>query len=164
MQSAFYKSDRATYPWWRKYPGVVAMAAVSYYFGRWGLLFLYGPLLGFIAGGIVSGGWWFDNDEDADKSFVYRYIRNIGMNGKRFALGVGDRDHWVTGRSPALTVLRRDIGERGWQWSAIWIGPLPLLPFVSYSGTLIEGYIGWQPWGELSFKLTRADGKGWQLW
>ena len=109
--------------------------------------------------------WWFQNDEaKSTDTFVYLYLRNFMMNFKRFVIGVGDRDHWVTGKVPALTVLRRDIGERGLQYSMIWVFGIPLLPFVSYSGSLIEWYIGWQPWGELAFKLTRADGKGWQLW
>jgi len=108
--------------------------------------------------------WWFDNDEDHDKGFVFRFIRNNLMNFKRFVIGVGDRDHWVSGKAPAMAVLRSDIGERGWQYSIIWVCGVPLLPFVSYSGKVWEFYLGWQPWGELAFKLTRADGKGWQLW
>ena len=85
------------------------------------------------------------------------------MNFKRFVVGVGDRDHWVSGKVPAMAVLRSDLGEKGWQYSIIWVCGIPLLPFISYSGKW-EFYLGWQPWGELAFKLTRADGKGWQLW
>ena len=95
--------------------------------------------------------WWFGNDEAAPgDTFVYLYIRNFMMNFKRFVVGVGDRDHYVTGKAPALTILRSDLGESGWQWSYIH----PCLPFVSYSGKRVEWYLGWQPWGELCFKLT----------
>lgn len=99
--------------------------------------------------------WWFGNDESAPgDTFVYLYIRNFMMNFKRFVIGVGDRDHYVTGRAPALAVLRSDFGEKGWHWSVVWIGPIPALPFVSYSGTRVEWYVGWQPWGECCFKFT----------
>jgi hypothetical protein len=97
--------------------------------------------------------WWFGNDEAAPgDSFIYLHIRNFMMNFKRFVVGVGDRDHYVTGKTPALTIMRSDLGEQGWQWSVIWVGPIPLLPFVSYSGQRVEWYLGWQPWGELCFK------------
>lgn len=105
------------------------------------------------------------NDEDADKGFVFRYIRNNSMNFKRFVIGVADRGHWVTGSGEDPTiVISSDIGERGWKWSVIWIGPVPLLPFVSYAGDVFEFYLGWQPWGEFAIKITRTDGKGWQFW
>ena len=108
--------------------------------------------------------WWFGNDEaQPTDTFVYLYIRNFMMNFKRFVVGVGDRSHWVTGKAPATTVMRSDIGEKGWQYSVIWIGPMPLLPFVSYSGTKVEWYLGWQPWGELAIKFNLIGAK-WQLW
>jgi len=108
--------------------------------------------------------WWFGNDEaQPGDGFVYLYVRNNLMNFKRFVIGLGDRDHWVTGKVPALTVMRSDLSERGWQWSFIWIGRVPLLPFVSYSGMRVEWYFGWQPWGEFSakFNLLRSP---FQMW
>ena len=108
--------------------------------------------------------WWFGNDEAAHgDSFVYLYIRNNLMNFKRFVVGVGDRDHWVTGRAPALTVMRSSLGELGWHWSVIWICGVPALPFVSYSGKRVEWYVGWQPWGELAFKWNWL-GQRLQVW
>lgn len=101
--------------------------------------------------------WWFGNDEaKPGDTFVYLYIRNFMMNFKRFVIGVGDRDHYVTGKSPALTVLRSDLKppEKGWQYSFIHVFGKPFLPFVSYSGEKVEWYVGWQPWGELCFKFT----------
>lgn len=148
------------YPWFEKYAGLPLLIFAIWYFPWW-----YGAIIGYIAGGIASGFWWFTNDEDADKGFVWRYIRNNSMNFKRFVIGVSDHGHWVTGTEwdPSIN-LRSDVGMKGWLFSVIWIGPLPILPFASYSGSIIEGYIGWQPWGEFAIKLTRADGKGWQLW
>jgi hypothetical protein len=98
--------------------------------------------------------WWFENDEAAPgDTFVYLYVRNFMMNFKRFVIGIGDRDHWVTGRGPnPLLVLRSDVGLSAWQWAFLWVLGLPLLPFVSYSGSRVEWYLGWQPWGEFSFK------------
>ena len=108
--------------------------------------------------------WWFENDEaKPTDSFVYLYLRNFMMNFKRFVIGVGDRDHWVTGKAPALTILRSDLGERGWQYSVIWLGPVPALPFVSYSGKYVEGYLGWQPWGEFAVKVSLLNSPI-QLW
>lgn len=158
METVQYKTDRALYPWWKKYPGLIALIAGIYFLPWWGFL------AGYLVGSAVSGFWWMANDEDADKGFVFRYIRNNSMNFKRFVLGVADRDHWVTGKAPATTVMRSDLKERGWQYTVIWLGPFPMLPFLSYSGPVIEWYVGWQPWGELAFKLTRADGEGWQFW
>jgi hypothetical protein len=128
METAFYKADRQTYPWWVK----------------------INPL------------WWFGNDEAKHgDSFYYLYIRNNLMNFKRFVIGVGDRDHWVSGRGPdPMIVMRSDhagpsrADAEGWQWSVIWLVGVPLLPFVSYSGKYVEWYFGWQPWGEFAVKLT----------
>ena len=135
MKTVWMDAGRpAVYPWHLKYPGLPVMAALiwaSMHFISLWWLFATVPAA-YLASSAVSGFWWLENDEDADKGFVFRYIRNNSMNFKRFVIGVADRGHWVTGSGNDPTiVIRSDIGERGWKWSVIWIGPVPLLPFVS---------------------------------
>jgi hypothetical protein len=109
--------------------------------------------------------WWVNNDEaNSSDSFAFSYLRNLGMNFKRYVVGVYDRSHWVSGRGPDPTiVMRSDVGETGWHWSVIWLCGVPLLPFVSYSGTNVEWYIGWQASGRLDVKWNHL-GDHWQLW
>jgi hypothetical protein len=100
--------------------------------------------------------WWFGNDEaKSTDSFTYLYLRNPLANFRRFVIGVGDRDHFVSGVRPALTNVPSDVGVSGIRWSVIWLGFVPALPFVSWS---ILGqwdfYLGWLPWGEFGVRST----------
>jgi len=58
----------------------------------------------------------------------------------------------VIGKSPVLTVQRNDLGETGWQWC--WLHLAVPLPFVSYSGSRIVWYAGWQPSGFFGVKIN----------
>ncbi len=100
--------------------------------------------------------WWFGNDEaKPGDGFYYLYIRNPINNFRRFVIGVGDRDHWVTGPAPALTNVPSDLGVSGFHWSVIWIGPVPVLPGVSWSVLgKWDFYFGWLPWGEFGLRST----------
>jgi hypothetical protein len=166
METVLVRSDRVTYPWYHKYPGIAVWVMITWSIQHYRVdslwnLFWSVPL-GFAAGAACSGFWWLDNDEDPDKGFVYRYLRNNLMNFKRFVVGVADRDHCVTGKIPATCVIRSDLVDYhapdrtfyqlGWQYALIHVFGVPLLPWISYAGPRVEWYAGWQPWGELAFK------------
>ncbi len=113
--------------------------------------------------------WWFGNEDEqqlADAPWYmpawpqwqrwmfWYYFRNPLQNFRCYVIGVADCNYTVTGKAPALCVLRSDLQppQTGWQWSIIKIGLLRL-PFVSYSGR-VTFYIGWQPSGIAGVKLV----------
>lgn len=104
--------------------------------------------------------WWFGNDEASAQgnTFIYKYIRNPMQNFRWYVIGVVDRPHWVTG-SPAIVNERSDMTpvETGWCFSVIWLGPFPLLPYISYSSKSLTFYLGWQPRGGLGAKLNFSN-------
>ncbi len=177
METILMKAGRATYPWYVKYPGFVFWVSTTWYIqhklvdSHWHLL--WSIPVGFLVGALTSGLWWLDNDEDYDKGFVFRYLRNSAMNFKRYVVGVADRDHWITGKVPAWVPIRSDLINdpqrtpetelTGWQYAFTHVFGIPLLPWVSYAGTHVEWYAGWQPWGELAFKWNLLNSKA-QLW
>jgi hypothetical protein len=118
--------------------------------------------------------WWFQNDDEQKASdpdaqwympgkpewlrwFMWTFVRNPLQNFRAYVVGVQDRNFTVTGKAPVMTVQRNDLDppERGFQWSVIKLGWLPL-PFVSYSGAKNTWYVGWQPTG---FFGAKANGK-----
>lgn len=121
--------------------------------------------------------WWFGNDSEqtVDQAPWYmpgkpeplRWVawqfRNPFQNFRSYVMGVQDQNYRVTGRSPVTLVQRNDLTppEQGWQWSVI-NTPIPL-PFVSYSGSHVVWYAGWQPTGFFGFKFN-LSGNGVQLW
>jgi hypothetical protein len=83
---------------------------------------------------------------------MWNVIRNPAQNFRAYVVGVQDRNYTVVGKQPVLTVQRDDIGQLGWQWCLIML--LLPRPFVSYSGTKIVTYLGWQPTGFFGAKLV----------
>ena len=122
--------------------------------------------------------WWFGNDSEqtVDQAPWYmpgkpepvRWLawqfRNPFQNFRSYVLGVQDQNYRVTGRAPVTLVQRNDLTppEHGWQWSVI-DTPIPL-PFVSYSGSHVVWYAGWQPTGFFGFKFNLAGNNKVQLW
>ncbi len=121
--------------------------------------------------------WWFGNDSEQTVDQAPWYMpdapeplrrlawqfRNPFQNFRSYVMGVQDQNYRVTGRSPVTLVQRNDLTppEKGWQWSVI-NTPIPL-PFVSYSGSNVVWYAGWQPTGFFGFKFNLL-GSGAQLW
>jgi len=113
--------------------------------------------------------WWFLNDTeqtvDQAPTFYPTYphwlrwvlwnIRNPIQNFRAFVIGVQDKNYTVTGKVPVLTVQRDDLvpPEKGFQYCYLHGGDL-WFPrgFVSYSGTYIDWYFGWQPTGFFGLK------------
>jgi hypothetical protein len=121
--------------------------------------------------------WWFMNDEEQKVSdpsaawyhpewpewrrwLYWNVFRNPLQNLSAFVLGVQDKNYTVYGKAHALTVQRNDLDppEYGVQW-AILRGVDLTIPraFISYSGTRLVWYAGWQPSGffRLKFNITK---------
>lgn len=113
--------------------------------------------------------WWWMNDDNQTidqapwyhpewprwrRWLIWNVFRNPLQNLRSFVLGVQDRNYTVTGKHPVLCVQRNDLvpPETGWQWCVCWT--LLPRPFVSYSGTKIVFYAGWQPNGFFGFKFN----------
>jgi hypothetical protein len=113
--------------------------------------------------------WWFQNDDEQtldqapwfqpnwpewQRRLIWNTLRNPLQNFRAYVVGVQDRNYTVVGKAPVTTVQRNDLSppEQGWQWCIIKL-PLPR-PFVSYSGSWIAWYAGWQPSGFFGFKLN----------
>ena len=112
--------------------------------------------------------WWFQNDAEQTLAEAPWYmpgspqfwrviswnLRNPLQNFRAFVVGVQDKNYTVTGKAPVLTVQRNDLQppETGFQWCVLWL-TIPR-PFVSYSGTWVTWYAGWQPTGFFGFKLA----------
>ncbi len=105
--------------------------------------------------------WWFGNDEQSAQgnTLYYKYIRNPLQNFRWYVVGVVDRPHYVTGRAPAIANERGDLKppQPGWCISVIWLGQLPVLPYVSFSSRRLTFQIGWQPSGGFSLKLNFSN-------
>lgn len=114
--------------------------------------------------------WWMNDDEQtvdqADwyhpewprwrRVLYWNAFRNPLQNFRCYVIGVQDRNYTVYGRRPVLTVQRNDLQppETGWQWCVILLsGWFPLL-FLSYSGSRLVAYLGWQPTGFFGAKLN----------
>ena len=112
--------------------------------------------------------WWFGTDEPIEswyhpewpqwrRYFIWNFIRNPLQNMSKYVIGVEDRNFTAYGRYPVLTVQRDDLmpPQLGWQWcvllgAEVWVP----LPFVSYSGSWIVWYLGWQPTGKFGIKAV----------
>jgi hypothetical protein len=115
--------------------------------------------------------WWFGNDTEQTLAQVPTYLptwpqwmrviawnlRNPLQNFRCFVVGVQDRNYTVTGKAPVQAVQRNDISPTttGWQWCVLHLA-VPLF-FVSYSGTYVVWYIGWQPSGFFGIKFNLAN-------
>jgi hypothetical protein len=112
--------------------------------------------------------WWFGNDSEqtVDEAtwyhpewpywrrwFIWNFIRNPLQNFRAYVIGVQDRNYTVIGKTPVLTVQRNDLQppQIGLQWCILKL--LIPLPFVSYSGSRITWYCGWQPTGFFGVKI-----------
>ena len=127
--------------------------------------------------------WWFMNDDEqtvdhADwyhpewpywrRCLYWNVFRNPLQNFRAYVVGASDKNYWVRGREPVMTVQRNDLvpPEYGYQWCVLYGGELwvPRL-FLSYSGESFVWYVGHQPsgfWG-VKFNLSprariRLDG------
>ncbi len=115
--------------------------------------------------------WWFGSDEQQlseapwyrpewpqwRRYLYWYYLRNPFQNFRKYVLGVADKNYWVTGRAPALTIQRDDLRpvEYGFQWAVLYGGDLriPRL-FLSYSGRRIVWQFGVQPNGFFGLKFN----------
>lgn len=116
--------------------------------------------------------WWFMNDTEQTvdqapwfqptwphwlRSLVWNTVRNPLQNFRAYVIGVQDKDYQVTGKAPVMTVQRNDLTppETGWQWCKLSGGDLRLPRwFVSYSGSSVLWYVGWQPSGFFGIKIN----------
>jgi hypothetical protein len=113
--------------------------------------------------------WWFMNDDNQTidqaewyhpewprwrRWLIWNVLRNPLQNFRSFVVGVQDRNYTVIGRAPVLRVQRDDAipPETGWQWCVC--KTLLPRPFVSYSGTKVLWYLGWQPNGFFGAKFN----------
>lgn len=114
--------------------------------------------------------WWFLNDEEPTPPADYKpasaqwwrmiswYLRNPLQNFGKYVVGVYDRNYTVVGTAPVTVTAWNDLPGNitGWKWSVIKIGWLRL-PFVSYVGTHVMWYVGFQWWGFLGAKFNLLD-------
>jgi hypothetical protein len=120
--------------------------------------------------------WWFMNDDEqtvdqADwyhrewpywrRWLYWNVFRNPLQNFRAYVLGASDKNYWVCGREPVMTVQRNDLvpPEYGYQSCVLYGGELwlPRL-FLSYSGKSFVWYVGHQPsgfWGSSRGRRTR---------
>jgi len=104
--------------------------------------------------------WWFQNDDDPPPegyNALTWFARNPMHNFMFYVVGVADRDYKVYGRAPSNVSVRKDIGEKGWQWSVSMPGGWLPLPWVSYTGNKVVWYLGWQPSGKLGAKFNLSS-------
>ena len=80
-------------------------------------------------------GWWL--------------IRNPLHNFTFYVIGVADKEYYFWGKT----------WGKGWNFAYIEYSWL-LLPFVSYRGKSIEGYIGWRDRGNFGISLRPSKSKG----
>jgi hypothetical protein len=80
----------------------------------------------------------------------WNVFRNPLQNFRAYVLGASDKNYWVCGREPVMTVQRNDLvpPEDGYQSCVLYGGELwlPRL-FLSYSGKSFVWYVGHQPSG-----------------
>jgi hypothetical protein len=117
--------------------------------------------------GIVWWWWMNDSEQTVDQApdyhpewpywrrwLIWNVFRNPLQNFRAFVIGVQDRNYTVDGKAPVLTVQRSDLvpPQTGWQWCILQTA----IPrgFISYSGTRVVWYAGWQPSGFFGFKLN----------
>jgi hypothetical protein len=117
--------------------------------------------------------WWFANDEEPEP-YPGLYpnwpqwlrktawaLRNPLQNFGKYVVGVYDRDYTVTGDAPVLATTWLDLPgtpRTGFKFSTVHVGWLRL-PFVSYAGTHVLWYAGWQWWGFFGFKFNILHSK-----
>ena len=116
--------------------------------------------------------WWFMNDDEqmvdqADwyhpewpywrRWLYWNVFRNPLQNFRAYVVGASDKNYWVRGREPVMTVQRNDLvpPEYGYQWCVLYGGELwvPRL-FLSYSGKSFVWYVGHQPSGFSGVKFN----------
>ena len=116
--------------------------------------------------------WWFMNDDEqtvdqADwyhpewpywrRWLYWNVFRNPLQNFRAYVVGASDKNYWVRGREPVMTVQRNDLvpPEYGYQWCVLYGGELwvPRL-FLSYSGKSFVWYVGHQPSGFWGVKFN----------
>jgi hypothetical protein len=116
--------------------------------------------------------WWFANDEEPlppANMYVGKpqwlrvtlwYLRNPFQNFGKYVIGVYDKNYTVTGDSPVCATTWLDVPgstRTGFKRSRIgW------RPFVSYVGTRVVWYAGWQWWGffGLKFNIRNSNVQG----
>lgn len=111
--------------------------------------------------------WWFGNigDPTAPDWYmpgkpswlrnIFWYLRNPLENFGSYVIGVADRNYTVYSNSPFPVMSNEpaDVGKTGLKTSVIKLGLLRL-PYISYSGTRVLYYAGWQPGGFFGFKFN----------
>ena len=118
--------------------------------------------------------WWFGNDTEQQLSeapwyrpewpewrrkLYWYYLRNPLQNFRAAVIGVRDRSFKVTSKAPAWTIQRNDLGETGWHWNVLHGGDLWVpRPFVSYAGTRVVWYAGWNTFGFFGVKFNLRFG------
>jgi hypothetical protein len=87
------------------------------------------------------------------------YLRNPFQNAGKYVLGVYDRNYRVEGEAPCCATTWADVpGSTRTGFKVSWItlsdGGWFSLPFVSYTGTRVLWYVGWQWWGFFGVKFN----------
>lgn len=96
---------------------------------------------------------WYKPENGKTKRTILWYIRNPFHNLTNTVIGVSDRNYTAYGRFP-LVNQRSDINQTGWQYSVIKLNFLVYLPWLSYCGTRVIWYMGWQPEGKFALKFN----------
>ena len=116
--------------------------------------------------------WWFLNEYEPTPPDWYHpgqnrflrllswYLRNPFQNAGNYVFGVCDCNFTVRGPTPVMWTTYDDLDPpcTGLKWSIIRLGWLRL-PFVSYAGTRILAYAGWQPNGFFGLKFNFKNAK-----
>jgi len=101
---------------------------------------------------------WYHPEWPCWRRWLYwNVFRNPLQNFRAYVVGASDKNYWVRGREPVMTVQRNDLvpPEYGYQWCVLYGGELwvPRL-FLSYSGKSFVWYVGHQPSGFWGVKFN----------
>lgn len=113
--------------------------------------------------------WWFGNRDDPVtpdwhmpgwpywwRQFVWLFVRNPLHNFTAYVIGVQDREYTFHASKPN-TINHTFSDGGGWLFgycAVDWVR----LPFTSYRGQQIEGYLGWHPSGKLALAIRTYKG------